>query len=69
MYLLLTPTAHFLSNYPHLRNPSMWFGLVLIVTGLIGAAFGSSAGALIGTQAVMYSMGGGKSTGTGTFAL
>ncbi|KAK8869677.1 hypothetical protein IAR55_000245 [Kwoniella newhampshirensis] len=58
MYLLLSPLTLYLTSHPRQRKPVMWIGLVVMFAGFIGAAFANSAGTLILTQGVLYSIGG-----------
>ncbi|WWC89903.1 uncharacterized protein L201_004832 [Kwoniella dendrophila CBS 6074] len=58
MYLLLCPSTSWLTSHPGQRQPAMWVGLVFLGAGLIGAAFGETAGSLVITQGVLYGIGG-----------
>nr|XP_031862664.1 uncharacterized protein CI109_001675 [Kwoniella shandongensis]KAA5529736.1 hypothetical protein CI109_001675 [Kwoniella shandongensis] len=58
MYLLLSPLTLWLTSHPRWRRRVMWIGLIVMAAGFIGAAFAESAGMLIFTQGVLYSLGG-----------
>lgn len=58
MYLLLPPVAWLLRQRPHLRQPSMYLGLVLVVASQLGAAFANTPGTLVATQGALYGLGG-----------
>ncbi|KAK4686345.1 hypothetical protein P7C73_g3793, partial [Tremellales sp. Uapishka_1] len=58
MYILLSPLTLYLSSKPHLRPWTMWVGLLILSAGMIGAAFATSPVQLLGTQGIMYGIGG-----------
>ncbi|KAF2723406.1 putative MFS monocarboxylate transporter [Polychaeton citri CBS 116435] len=58
MYFLAPVLAFILQRYPRLRQACMYTGLAILILSLVAASFCNSTAALIGTQGIMYAVGG-----------
>lgn len=60
IYLASVIIMPMLVRYPQHRRNLMWFGYLLCVISLLGAAFATRVWQLILTQGILYSIGGSK---------
>ena len=58
MYLLMPVYFWILQRWPYLKYWSIWASLPVVAAGLVGASFANNVSQLIGTQGVLFAIGG-----------